>query len=525
MIWKLASKLLHRISVKPFLKTLEDPIAAQEDSLKRLLNYAANTHYGKKHRFSDIRGFEDLVQRIPVNQYADFEPLILRELEGNSNVLYPEPIENVMATSGTTGEPKLIPYTHTCNKSCAKLRMRVFAFADYLRPFFHGKLLVMAAPSVYKRIGKWDVGFVSGHLAKNGNPLLSRKIVPKGEVFDLQDWDQKFRVSIQQGVETRNLTGAAGITSFVLAVLRRTKYESYDWLKDESTLSTKTQRVLDKAVNDGGSLDLRTIWPELSVIVSAGVTRDLYTATIHDLVGDVHIHDSYSGTEAMYGLQVFQDSDGVAPFVDDNFFEFAPVQDGPLAADVETIPLSDVKINTPYRIVISSPTSLWRYDVHDLVQFTSLNPLTFKCLGKSENVMNLSGEKVTEWDVSSALTATCDDHGIQLREYVVAPEINASGASYHIFAELSNRPEDLKKFTQEFDDALQNTNNLYQHVRHAGTLQLPSIHVLAPGSFDQYQQHCLQNGVSIAGQTKIRRIIKFEEVTTNLLPTVTQLIA
>ncbi|MFW9984709.1 MAG: GH3 auxin-responsive promoter family protein, partial [Candidatus Odinarchaeota archaeon] len=138
MIWSLVSKLLHRVSVKPFIRSLEDPVAAQEKALKTLLNYSAGTTYGKRHGFDDIHGYQDFIDKIPVNQYKDFEPYIQQELKGIPNVFYPEPIEVVMATSGTTGEPKLIPYTRFCNKSVNSMRVRVFTAADQIRPFLHG---------------------------------------------------------------------------------------------------------------------------------------------------------------------------------------------------------------------------------------------------------------------------------------------------------------------------------------------------------------------------------------------------
>ncbi len=517
MIWSLVSKLLHRVSVKPFIRSLEDPVAAQEKALNVLLNYSAGTTYGKRHGFGDIRGYQDFVEKIPVNQYKDFEPYIQQELKGIPNVFYPEPVEVVMATSGTTGEPKLIPYTRFCNKSLNSMRIRVFAAADQIRPFLQGKIFTMAAPAVYKQFGKWTVGYVTGHAAKTGNFLLRRKIVPKPDVFDIEDWDLKFREAIRQGVENRKITACGGVTSFVLALLRRTKYQSYNWLKNDPAISHKTQKILNEALIDENELDLKTIWPDLSVIFNTGVVRDLYAPSIRDFVGDVHIHDAYGGTEGMYGFQVYEEMKGVAPFVDEVFFEFAEDYPGSLPPDAETLPLSDVKPKTPYRLVVSSPSGLWRYDVHDLVIFDSVDPLDMRCIGKSENIINLSGEKVSEWDIGTALTTACEEQGIQLRDFVVAPEVKASGATYHIFAELTETPENMTRFTRVVDETLREVNNCYLVIRNAGTLNPVIVHALPQGSFDTYQHHRLQSGRCTVGQTKMPRITTFEHVTQYLM--------
>jgi hypothetical protein len=517
MIWSLVSKLLHRVSVKPFIRSLEDPVAAQEKALKLLLDYAAGTTYGKRHGFRDIRSYSDFIERVPVNQYKDFEPYIQQELKGIPNVFYPEPIQVVMATSGTTGEPKLIPYTRFCQKSVNSMRTRAFASADQIRPFLHGKILTMAAPAVYKQIGKWTVGYVTGHAAKTGNFLLRRKIVPSADVFDIEDWDKKFREAIRQGVENRKITACGGVTSFVLALLRRTKYQSFDWLKDDPSISRKTQQILREARIDDQELDLRTIWPDLSVIFNTGVVRDLYAPSIRDFVGDVHIHDAYGGTEGMYGFQIYAEMKGVAPFVDEVVFEFAEDYPGPLPHDVETLPLSDVKRKTPYRLIVSTSSGMWRYDVHDLVIFDSLDPFDMRCIGKSENIINLSGEKVSEWDIGTALTAACEEQGIQLREFVIAPQVKASGATYHIFAELTDEPKNLARFTQVVDNTLRDVNNCYLVIRDAGTLNPVVVHPLPQGSFDAYQHHRLQSGECTMGQTKMPRITTFEHVTEHLM--------
>ncbi len=92
MIWKLISKILYRTKVKPFIKTLQDPTAAQTHRLQELLTLSESTIYGKRHRFSEIKSFEDFVNNVPINQYKDLQPYIQEELNGNQNVLYPEPI-------------------------------------------------------------------------------------------------------------------------------------------------------------------------------------------------------------------------------------------------------------------------------------------------------------------------------------------------------------------------------------------------------------------------------------------------
>ena len=519
MFWSLLSKLLYRAKVKPFLETLKDPVAAQEWRLRELLRYAEGTAYGKRHNFSGISSYEEFVKHIPVNQYRDLQPYIRRELEGTPNVLYPEPIEAVMATSGTTGKPKLVPYTRFCKQTVSRFRLRYFISADHIRPIFHGKMLAMVAPAVYKKVGRWEVGFLSGYGVKEVNWLFRRKIVPSPEVFDLTDWDIKFRETIRQAINTPNITSCFGITSFVLALLRRTKYDSYNWLTNEGNLSWKTRRRIREALEGDGVLDLQALWPDLGVVFHSGVLRDLYEPTVRDLLGDVHIHESYGGTEGVYGFQLYEDMRGVVAAVDEVVFEFAEATEGPLPPDVDTIPLSDVKVNTPYRLIISSPSCLWRYDVHDMVMFTSLDPPTMRCMGKSENIVNLSGEKVSELDISTALRAACEEQDAVIREFVIAPHTSVNGSSYHIFVEFTRPPNDMNRFASTFEDTLQNLSYFYRDVRAAGILSPSIIYSIPPGTFDAYERRMLQEQRRVVGQTKMPRITSYDRATEHLLAT------
>ena len=115
------------------------------------------------------------------------------------------------------------------------------------------------------------------------------------------------------------------------------------------------------------------------------------------------------------------------------------------------------------------------------------------------------------------MTTACEEQGIQLREFVVAPEVKSSGATYHIFAELTETPENMTRFTQVVDETLRDVNNCYLVIRDAGTLNPVVVHALPQGSFDTYQYHRLQSGQCTVGQTKMPRITTFEHVAQYLM--------
>ncbi|MFX0169898.1 MAG: GH3 auxin-responsive promoter family protein [Candidatus Hodarchaeota archaeon] len=517
MIWSFFSKLLYRTKVKPFLKTLDDPMAAQEQCLKNLLTYAANTHYGKRQGFSDIRNYEEFSQQVPINQYKDFQPYIQQEMNGTPNLLYPEPINSVMSTSGTTGEPKLVPYTESTWKVANRFRHRYFGSGGHIRPYLHGKLLTIVAPAVYRRIGNWDVGYVSGYGLKKSGKLMASKLVPHPSVFDLVDWHEKFQETIRQAVACEKVTASLGATSFMMALLRRIKYESYDWLMRDSQIPEKVRSRIEAAHLGDGIIDIQTLWPDYSLFFHAAVVRDLYEPVVQDLAGDVHIHESYASTEGVFCCQLYEDKHGVVPMVDDVFFEFAEMQEGRLAPDAKTIPLSDVKLNTPYRVVVSGKTCLWRYDHQDVVVFIDTDPPTMRCLGKSKNVISISGEKVTESDLGLALRTACETQDALYQEFVVAPLITETESSYHIFVEFTKPPTNIETLSSDIDQALKNLSDAYHLVRNAGAISNVVVHPVPSGSFAAYENQRLLSGQAIVGQTKPPRLISFNDATQQLL--------
>ena len=91
---------------------------AQEKTLRGILEYAKDTVYGKEHDFAEIlkaKNAQDLfkayAEKVKMSDYEDFRPYINRHMHGESDILFPGKPKMYATTSGTTSEPKWIPYT------------------------------------------------------------------------------------------------------------------------------------------------------------------------------------------------------------------------------------------------------------------------------------------------------------------------------------------------------------------------------------------------------------------------------
>src|SRR5436190_15037974 len=94
-----------------FIRALREPQLTQRRLLRGLLSRDAHTCFGKAHAFERVSSYEEFTQKVPLSDYADFEPWIARIQQGEQNVLTREPVTRLVPTSGSTGGRKLIPFT------------------------------------------------------------------------------------------------------------------------------------------------------------------------------------------------------------------------------------------------------------------------------------------------------------------------------------------------------------------------------------------------------------------------------
>jgi hypothetical protein len=92
-------------------RALRDVRGTQESIFHRYLRDNAQTEFGRRHRFSEIRSVADYQQHVPLSTYDDYAPAIDRIAAGETNVLTREQVQRLVPTGGSTSGAKLIPYT------------------------------------------------------------------------------------------------------------------------------------------------------------------------------------------------------------------------------------------------------------------------------------------------------------------------------------------------------------------------------------------------------------------------------
>lgn len=496
---------------RPTLKRLEDPAAAQEACLRKILNRCKNTVFGKEHSFSDIKSIEDFQHKVPIATHESMQPFIARCKTGEQNVLFPDKIVYFLVTAGTTGTSKLYPL--------GEHRVRELYLDGVMGSVFYivhtenydvmdGAILTLnAPPSTGQRVGQYDAAYLSGALPNVPLPPQLQMLrafrareelrrVPPREVDKVLDWDKKFYLTARYAVAT-DVRSSIGITSNIVSLLRKISTQYLDRLLADPELDNETKTKLRRLTNDG-DVNLQELWPNFQVFVSGGMSLTPYRRIIHDLLGDVDIWEQYGTTEVSVGLQIFDDK-GIIPMVDRTFFEFIPSEE----EDAVPIPLSDVKLHTPYRILVTSNGGFYRFDIGDLVTFTDLNPPVFGEISRRKALVNVAGERTSEEMILQGLEKACEQHGIGFVDFALLPEVTADVIRYHLFIEFTQTPEDLEEFASVVDTHLRRVNLYYKSQRQNSVLSLPVIISVRPGGFEDL----LQQLEKIPGQGKVPRLL------------------
>lgn len=483
----LVEKIAFRRRQKELDKYANNGLAMQQEVLHYLVEYAKDTEYGRNHLFSTIQSYDDFVQNVPVNTYEELKGDIDRMRHGEENILWPGQVKWYAKSSGTTNDkskfipvsPEALQHTHYQGPK------DVVAFYLQNNPnshLFEGKSLILGGShSPNYNLPDSLVGDLSAILIENISPLANLVRVPKKSTALLSDFEVK-RDRIARETLHKNVTNISGVPSWMLSVL---------------------VRVLELS----GKQHLEEVWPNLEVFFHGGIAFTPYRKQYEQLItkSDMHYMETYNASEGFFGIQNDPSDPAMLLMLDYGvFYEFIPIEE--LGTEKPTIvPLSGVKIGQNYVMVISNLCGLWRYEIGDTVQFTSVNPYKFVITGRTKYFINAFGEELIMDNAEKGLAYACSQTGAQVLEYSAAPVYmdNKAKCRHQWLIEFSKAPQDLKAFSEILDTRLQELNSDYEAKRfHDVTLQPLEIIKARPNLFNDW----LKSKGKLGGQHKVPRL-------------------
>ncbi len=464
-------------------KWISNPIETQAKTFNKLLLKGTKTEFGRDHNFSIIKNYEDFKNQVPIRDYEGLKPYIDKVVSGEKNILWPGLPLYFAKTSGTTSGAKYIPITKESIKthinSARDALLNYFLKTKNYKPINGKHMFLQGSPKLEKKNGVF-IGRLSGISAHYIPKLFLNNRKPSWNTNCIEDWEEKVDTIINETVGEK-MTIIAGIPSWV-------------------------QMYFEKIVlNENKSI--KEVFPELSLYVYGGVSYEPYKSTFDKLFGKkVDTLATFPASEGFFGYQdTFTDenTDLLLLLNNDIFYEFIKAEDF-IKGEYERITLKDVQVNVNYLLIISTSAGLWGYNIGDTVKFTSIRPYRIIVSGRIKHFLSAFGEHVIAEEVENSMKIATKDHGVTIREFTVAPNINPKeGLPCHEwYIEFETQPKDINAFSKTLETEMLNQNIYYKDLIRGAIIKPLEVISVKKGGFNDYMRSVGRLG----GQNKVPRL-------------------
>jgi hypothetical protein len=476
---------------------MNNPVEAQRDVLQGLVTAAQYTEFGKKYNFSKLFTIRSFKQTVPVHEYNDLKPYIQRIMGGEQNILWNTPVYWFAKSSGTTSEKsKFIPISdeslEDCHYKAAKDVLTMYYKFNPESELLTGKGLVIGGSHTINPVNEEaQFGDLSAVLLQN-TPFWGHWLrTPDLSIALMDEWESKIEKLAESTIK-ENVTSISGVPTWTIVLFKH---------------------ILEIT----GKKTMSEVWPSLELYMHGGVSFTPYKEQLRKLIGkNIHYLEMYNASEGFFAAQEHPGDEGMLLFLDHGiFFEFMPVSESDKKNPV-TIGLEDVEPGKNYALIISTNGGLWRYQLGDTIQFTSLKPYRIKVSGRIKHYMNAFGEEVIVDNTDRAIAIASEKTGSVVNDYTAAPVYfsDSSNGAHEWLIEFEKEPKDINVFTDELDMALKSINSDYEAKRHKNiALRKPIVHVMKKGSFTEW----LRNKGKLGGQHKVPRLSNERELLEELL--------
>lgn len=526
-----------RRRLNAFEEATKRPREVQEALLQSILRRQAATAFGLDHHFAAIHSVADYRHNLPVRGYEYVEPYLQRVLKGETNALLADRKIHMFAmTSGTTATRKYIPVTDQY-------------LADYRRGWnIWGLKVFRDHPEVRLRpivqmSGDWQefhsetgipCGAVTGLTAQMQLAIIRWIYCVPAIVGKVKDPAAKYYLALRLSVPRRAGMIIAANPSTLVNLARAGDQEKETLLKDirDGTLSSRFDiptevraaverrirkrnldraRELDAIAEKTGTFFPKDYWPKDCIIGNwMGGSVGAYLRHFPKYYGATPVRDV--GLIASEGRMTIPMADATPSGVLDittHFFEFIPEEEGD-RPNPTVLSAHELQEGRTYYILLTTAYGLYRYNIFDVVRCTGFfnqTPLV-EFLSKGAHFANITGEKVSEYQITGAMADVLGRMNLNLTAYTVAPCWDDEMPFYGLFVErtdLADREQGVG-LVQALEQRLGEINSEYASKRESQRLGPMRLFLLPAhawrewdrqrlartgGTLEQYKHPCL----------------------------------
>lgn len=458
-------------------------VSSQQRVLDQLLEHGSRTAFGRDHRLSEVRSYNDFKQAVPIRDYEGLKHYIERIKAGEQDVLWPGKPAYFAKTSGTTSGVKYIPMS----KASTPLHFGTARNASFnyiartgKSRWLDGKLIFLSGSPELETVGDIPTGRLSG-ISNHLVPAWFRtNQAPSWQTNCIEDWEEKLDRIVDETLHA-DMRLISGIPPWV-------------------------QMYYERLLERSGKSTIKEIFPNFSLFVYGGVNFEPYRAKLESLVGGpVDTLETYPASEGFIAFQDCFPSQGLLLNADAGmFFEFVPA-DEIFNENPTRYSLQEVKVGVNYALIMHTNAGLWGYNIGDTVQFVSTDPYRLIVSGRVKHFISAFGEHVIGKEVEESLLPVAAAEGVRIIEFTVAPQVNPpeGGLPYHEwFIAFDNMPADLPAFALAVDRRMREQNIYYDDLITGNILQPLKIRPVRNDAFREYMK---QEG-KLGGQNKVPRL-------------------
>ena len=475
-----------------------DPVEAQEQVLKNLLEKAKNTAFGKQYKFQEILKAKNVrqeyAQKVPFFDYHRMDGEWWYRLhEGEENITWPGKPPYFALSSGTTGKSsKRIPVTEDMLEAIRKTGIKqVASLSNFDLPsdFFEKEIMMLGSSTDLKKKEDHKEGEISGISASN-IPFWFRGFYKPGtEIADIDDWDERV-LEIAKKAPEWDIGAITGIPSW-------------------------TELMIKKILEYNNAKNIHEVWPNLHVYSTGGVAFEPYEKTFEKLLArPVTVIDTYLASEGFMAFQSRPETRSMKLVIDNGiYFEFVPFkpeyinEDGSLTPEAHVVQLEEVEEDQDYVLLISTVSGAWRYLIGDTVKFTDVERQEIRITGRTKFFLNVVGSQLSVNKMNDAIKELEKKFGLSIPQFTVSA-VKKDGEFIHkwyLGIEENGRVKN-EELASSLDDILQSVNKNYAVARKKALKAVEVVQV-SPTVFYDWSGKNKKKG----GQVKMEKVMKEEK--------------
>ena len=504
------SALRGRYLWRSFEGMTEHPEEVQKQLLRRLLSANRDTAFGKAHGFSSMVSEQDYRKGVPVADYEATRPWVDRLQAGERRVLTADEPYMFTMTSGTTGQPKLIPANGSTRRSSGRLSATWLHRCVVDHPHvLDNKVLVIVSPAVEGHTPSGAAfGSASGYIYQNASRALRHRYAVPYEVFAIKDFDAKYyaimRFALAQSISLLITPNPSTILRLVntaeahrdqlvrdvrdgtLTVDAGIPFETRRALKPHLKPNPARAKELERLASGAHAFTPEHYWPQLALVGcwkggSVGAALSMIQPLFPQGIPFRDI--GYLSSEAQATICIQDEGSAGILALDTNFYEFIPEAEIDSPSPM-TLGVGQVEAGETYYIVITSPAGLYRYDINDIVKVTGFfrNTPLVEFVRKGRDMVSLTGEKLHVTQLIQAVEKAQLSVGIKVAYFRAVGNVEA--CRYDLKLELAQDhvcDESVVTLGRAIDEELSKLNIEYEQKRRSDRLHAPHVQVMSRG--------------------------------------------